>query len=79
MIPNGNRIYYTRRSQPPFLIPMFNLYIEATNDVDFLNKSIPYLADEYNFWMTNRSVKYSHENSKEFVLNRYAAPITKPR
>ncbi|XP_053404626.1 trehalase-like isoform X2 [Mercenaria mercenaria] len=79
MVPNGNRIYYTRRSQPPFLIPMVDLYIEATNDIDFLRESIPYLADEYKFWMTNRSVKYNVGNNQEFVLNRYAAPITKPR
>lgn len=79
MIPNGNRIYYTRRSQPPFLIPMVNLYIEATNDTDFLRENIPYLVDEYNFWMTNRSVEYTDVHNKKFVLNRYAAPITKPR
>ncbi|XP_066941045.1 uncharacterized protein [Macrobrachium rosenbergii] len=36
MVPNGGRRYYTRRSQPPYLIPMFHLYMEHTNDIDFL-------------------------------------------
>ena len=35
-VPNGGRVYYERRSQPPFLILMFKLYMDATNDTDFL-------------------------------------------
>ncbi|KAL4220633.1 hypothetical protein ACF0H5_021029 [Mactra antiquata] len=75
MVPNGNRIYYTRRSQPPFLIPMVDLYIEATNDTEFLRESIPFLADEYKFWMTNRSVEYERGQ----ILNHYKTPIDTPR
>ena len=29
-VPNGGRIYYTRRSQPPFLSLMVNEYYQAT-------------------------------------------------
>lgn len=36
MVPNGGRIYYTRRSQPPYLIPMFKLYMDHHFDQDFL-------------------------------------------
>lgn len=36
MVPNGGRIYYTRRSQPPYLIPMVKLYMDKTNDLEFL-------------------------------------------
>ncbi|XP_043533650.1 trehalase isoform X3 [Chiloscyllium plagiosum] len=35
-IPNGGRIYYERRSQPPFLVLMMESYINVTNDLDFL-------------------------------------------
>ncbi len=28
-IPNGNRVYYVRRSQPPLFIPMVNEYYEV--------------------------------------------------
>lgn len=74
MVPNGNRIYYTRRSQPPLLIPMVDLYFGATNDTDFLEKNIEFLAKEYKFWMTNRSISID-----DHLLNRYAAPTTEPR
>ncbi|ROT69950.1 trehalase 1, partial [Penaeus vannamei] len=36
MVPNGGRVYYTRRSQPPYLIPMVKLYMDQTNDLQFL-------------------------------------------
>lgn len=36
MVPNGGRVYYTRRSQPPYLIPMVKLYFDHTNDLEFL-------------------------------------------
>ena len=29
MIPNGNRVYFTRRSQPPLFISMVNAYYEV--------------------------------------------------
>ncbi len=36
LIPNGNRIYYTRRSQPPLFIAMVEEYFKVTRDKDFL-------------------------------------------
>ncbi|CAG0908772.1 unnamed protein product, partial [Cyprideis torosa] len=35
-VPNGGRIYYSQRSQPPFLIPMVKEYVDATGDTEFL-------------------------------------------
>ena len=35
-VPNGGRVYFERRPQPPFLIPMVKLYLDATNDMDFI-------------------------------------------
>lgn len=35
-IPNGGRIYYERRSQPPFLTLMVESYLKHTNDTAFL-------------------------------------------
>lgn len=39
-VPNGNRIYYQKRSQPPMLIQMANAYYEATNDGDFIKNNL---------------------------------------
>ncbi|KAM8904681.1 trehalase isoform 2-T2 [Spinachia spinachia] len=35
-VPNGGRIYYERRSQPPFLTLMVESYYQATKDREFL-------------------------------------------
>jgi alpha,alpha-trehalase len=42
-IPNGGRIYYLARSQPPMLIPMFYEYLEATGDIQFIQENLPIL------------------------------------
>lgn len=55
-IPNGGRIYYEQRSQPPLLIPMVHLYVTSTGDVGFLRDNIARIEKEYLFWTLNRSV-----------------------
>lgn len=55
-VPNGGRVYYLRRSQPPFLLPMAYEYYEATNDVKFIEDNYEYLMREFDFWQVNRSV-----------------------
>ena len=54
-IPNGNRIYYNRRSQPPLFIAMFQAYFDVTNDEAFLQENIEYLDKEFAYWMANRT------------------------
>ncbi|VBB32602.1 unnamed protein product [Acanthocheilonema viteae] len=39
-IPNGGRVYYLRRSQPPFFIPMVYEYYMATEDDEFLRSTM---------------------------------------
>lgn len=75
-VPNGGRIYYTGRSQPPLLTWMVYSYYEATNDTGFVRELLPALDKEYQFWMNNRSVYVSQCNC---TANRYASPVTTPR
>ncbi|VDK75556.1 unnamed protein product, partial [Gongylonema pulchrum] len=35
-IPNGGRVYYLSRSQPPMIIPMAYEYYELTRDAQFI-------------------------------------------
>lgn len=49
-VPNGGRIYYLGRSQPPMLIPMVKAYLDATNDMEFLRESIGSLEREFHYW-----------------------------
>ena len=53
-IPNGNRVYYERRSQPPLFASMVAEYLNATDDVVFLQKHISSLDAEFDFWKVNR-------------------------
>ena len=49
-IPNGNRTYYTGRSQPPFYACMVKLLSEEKGE-SIPVKYLPQLEKEYNFWM----------------------------
>lgn len=56
LVPNGGRIYYEQRSQPPMLIPMVDRYVQTTGDVPFLRSRIHLLEKEFQFWLSNRTV-----------------------
>ncbi|EYC31283.1 hypothetical protein Y032_0004g2073 [Ancylostoma ceylanicum] len=55
-VPNGNRIYYLNRSQPPLLTWCVHAYYMATNDLVFVEKLLPTLRKEMAFFQTNRSI-----------------------
>ena len=85
-IPNGNRRYYLSRSQPPFFSLMVKIVTEMNSD-EVLNKYLPALEKEYQFWMdglenlsadnpTHRRVVRLEDGS---VLNRYYDDKAAPR
>lgn len=49
-IPNGNRAYYTSRSQPPYFSLMVRLLADIRGD-HVLAHYLPQLQKEYDFWM----------------------------
>lgn len=55
-IPNGGRVYYAERSQPPLLTAMIKSYVETTGDIAFMSQAIPILEREFYFWMNNHMV-----------------------
>lgn len=63
-IPNGGRIYYLMRSQPPLLIPMVQLLMEDTDDLEYLREHIHTLDKEFDYWMTNHTIEVNHEGKK---------------
>ena len=73
-VPNGGRVYYTMRSQPPLLTWMVSEYYQATKDSLLLQDVLPLLDEEYQFWMENRTVSYSG-----YIVNHYNSPVTHPR
>lgn len=56
-IPNGGRIYYLMRSQPPMLASMVKSYVEMTNDVDLIAEALPRLEREFEYFQANRMVE----------------------
>ena len=74
LVPNGGRIYYQQRSQPPMLIPMFESYVSATGDIEFLRDKISLLEKEMKFWLENRTISVGG-----YTLARYNVEFDGPR
>lgn len=53
-VPNGNRLWYLNRSQPPYLSRMVADVFDASADTLWLAAAWPVLEREYSFWMTER-------------------------
>ncbi|VDM67202.1 unnamed protein product, partial [Strongylus vulgaris] len=79
-VPNGGRVYYLTRSQPPLLIPMVYDYFLGTGDLDFVMEVLPTLEKEFLFWINKRSSMYFGEDGKEkFPYYQYKARLQMPR
>ncbi|EPZ34027.1 Glycoside hydrolase, family 37 domain-containing protein [Rozella allomycis CSF55] len=83
-VPNGFRIYYLNRSQPPLLVQMIDRYVNATGDFEFLAESLDLLDKEYDFWMKHRSLTLPNIKGKmslkdKHVLNLYRGENDIPR
>ncbi|VBB34086.1 unnamed protein product [Acanthocheilonema viteae] len=78
-VPNGGRVYYLRRSNPPFLIPMVYEYYKATGDITFLKENFGHLVKEYEFWVQKRSMKIKDKKGYEHVVYQYRTTSNIPR
>ncbi len=79
-IPNGNRTYFTTRSQPPFFAAMVQLLDQAKgDDGSAIAQYIPQLQKEYDFWMdgaeqvdaSNPTAEHVVFLEEDITLNRY--------
>lgn len=85
-IPNGSRTYYLGRSQPPFYALMVRLLADAVGE-QVLGKYLPYLEQEYAFWMAGAEettgARGAHRRvvalTEGRILNRYYDDIQRPR
>lgn len=78
LIPNGGRIYYIMRSQPPMLIPMVDELIKTTKNYTWLKENLKTLEKEFDFWMTQRTVDVELEGVN-YTLCRYNEQSSGPR
>ncbi|KAF2749798.1 glycoside hydrolase family 37 protein [Sporormia fimetaria CBS 119925] len=77
-VPNGARVYYLNRSQPPLLAQMVRVYIEQTQNATILERALPLLEKEYDFWVNNRTVEIER-GGRNYTLNNYNVSNTQPR
>ena len=84
-MPNGNRTYYLKRSQPPYAALMADDVYRATGDKEFLKNAFPVLKKEYAFWMTKRvsenglnhyDTEEDEESCRSFYENYVSTRIT---
>ena len=89
-VPNGGRIYYLDRSQPPLLSEIVISIVEyygwdSPNSTAVLNLAYPMLCAEYQWWMNpnnDHTVELSQCTQQDgllCVLNRYHSNNTLPR
>ncbi|KAJ8613352.1 hypothetical protein CTAYLR_002251 [Chrysophaeum taylorii] len=82
-VPNGGRVYYLNRSQPPLLSEMVVAYLETRLDDDALalaRKALPRLEKEYDWWMrADHAVACRDAAGNNHLLNRYWTDTRMPR
>jgi len=92
LIPNGSRVYYLNRSQPPYFTQMvYSFWNYSVNSAilskktrseykDFvLDKALLYILREYEFWMCQRSVEIEDSNGTIHKVNLFNVKTDKPR
>jgi len=83
-IPNGNRVYYLSRSQPPFFIPMIALLTGEFGET-LISEFYDAAVLEYQFWMdqtgepNRRCVTICDQEENRHTLNRYWDDNPSPR
>ncbi|CAG9584378.1 unnamed protein product [Danaus chrysippus] len=71
-VPNGSRVYYLGRSQPPLLAAMVASYYEATGDLAWIEQHISTVEKELHYWLDNKKVTVEI-NGNKYMLLRYLA------
>ncbi|KAG2069034.1 glycoside hydrolase family 37 protein [Suillus decipiens] len=79
-IPNGGRIYYLNRSQPPLFIHMVYDYVNVTGDTSILQRALPLAEAELAWWANNRTIEVtSPYTNQTYMMAHYAVTNTAPR
>ena len=80
-VPNGGRIYYTDRSQPPMLSEMVRLIYKSRRNKTWLRGAVYSLDIEYQYWMGESSASREtlSDDKKTYYLNRYVSSKSIPR
>jgi len=69
-VPNGSRVYYLNRSQPPLFTQMVYAYYKVTGDLKLVEECLDHMDKEYEYWMSRKAVRVEI-NGERFKLNVY--------
>jgi len=75
-IPNGNRVYYLNRSQPPLLTWCVQAYYNVTKDLEFVARAMNWLEKEMQYFLTNKLI---HQPGWKSHLFRFTVQANGPR
>lgn len=84
-VPNGNRVYYLNRTQPPVLTEAVRVIYEALESkedkIKWLQEATPTLDKELTFFHNHRSISKIHPKSPygKYSLSLYSASTEQPR
>jgi len=78
-IPNGGRIYYLHRTQPPLFAGCVYEYFQATNDLEFVKQMLPLMEKERVYWQRERSVDLQTTGGDTVQFYQYRAEADGPR
>jgi alpha,alpha-trehalase len=80
-VPNGSRVYYLNRSQPPVLATAVRAIYEATRDIELLKYAVPLLQREHKYMTRPEKCinVVSQSTGNLHTLSRYWAYTEKPR
>jgi alpha,alpha-trehalase len=80
-VPNGNRVYYLNRSQPPMLTLTVRLILEhdTSPDMAWLERVLPLLDQEYSTFVSSHSVSHPSAPDAAGALSMYRVSTRRPR
>jgi alpha,alpha-trehalase len=77
-IPNGGRVYYLQRSQPPMFTPMIYELYENTHDAAFIKDMLPFMEKEFQYWQNKHQYNITLGN-KMYTVYQWRAGSNMPR
>jgi alpha,alpha-trehalase len=78
-VPNGGRVYYLHRTQPPLFSGCVHEYFKATNDLEFVKAMLPLMEKERVYWRRERSVDLQTVDGDSAQFYQYRATAHGPR
>ena len=75
----GARVYYNKRSQPPYFGSMVLAVYQATDNLTFVEEMLPAMEMEFTFWLTKRQRVVLMPNGDNYTVYEFHTQANMPR